>query len=150
MVELFAILGFFIISVDRDSYVEIIGIGPLYNFIGCDGDTGNFFFPVSGQVAHYFNILTTVAIAVLFFLHGAKLSREAVVEGMLHWKMHALVFAFTFLVSSNWVIGKARARAVTRSATLLGLPVHVLLAINSAVVNCIYFYGQRQCGWGSV
>ncbi|MGN5765087.1 bile acid:sodium symporter family protein [Acinetobacter calcoaceticus] len=56
------------------------------------------FFPVSGQVAHYFNILTTVAIAVLFFLHGAKLSREAVVEGMLHWKMHALVFAFTFLL----------------------------------------------------
>ena len=55
------------------------------------------FLPVSGQVAHYFNILTTVAIAVLFFLHGAKLSREAVVQGMLHWKMHALVFAFTWL-----------------------------------------------------
>ena len=56
------------------------------------------FLPVSGQVAHYFNILTTVAIAVLFFLHGAKLSREAVVEGMLHWKMHALVFTFTFVI----------------------------------------------------
>lgn len=56
------------------------------------------FFPVSGQVAYYFNILTTVAIAILFFLHGAKLSREAVVQGMLHWKMHALVFAFTFAI----------------------------------------------------
>ncbi len=56
------------------------------------------FLPVSGQVAHYFNILTTVAIAVLFFLHGAKLSREAVVEGMLHWKMHVLVFTFTFVI----------------------------------------------------
>ena len=56
------------------------------------------FLPVSGQVAHYFNILTTVAIAVLFFLHGAKLSREAVIQGMLHWKMHALVFAFTFVI----------------------------------------------------
>lgn len=56
------------------------------------------FFPVSGQVAHYFNMLTTVAIAILFFLHGAKLSREAVVQGMLHWKMHALVFAFTFAI----------------------------------------------------
>ncbi|MCH7337091.1 bile acid:sodium symporter family protein [Acinetobacter sp. NIPH 2699] len=56
------------------------------------------FLPVSGQIASYFNILTTVAIAILFFLHGAKLSREAVVEGMLHWKMHALVFAFTFLL----------------------------------------------------
>ena len=56
------------------------------------------FLPVSGQAAHFFNILTTVAIAVLFFLHGAKLSRAAVVEGMLHWKMHALVFGFTFLI----------------------------------------------------
>ncbi|MDF3348414.1 bile acid:sodium symporter family protein [Acinetobacter pittii] len=56
------------------------------------------FFPVSGQAAQYFNTLTTVAIAILFFLHGAKLSREAVIEGILHWKMHVLVFAFTFLI----------------------------------------------------
>lgn len=54
--------------------------------------------PISGQFAFYFNILTTVAIAILFFLHGAKLSREAVIEGMLHWRMHALVFIFTFLI----------------------------------------------------
>ena len=54
------------------------------------------FIPVSGQAAHYFGILTTVAIAILFFLHGAKLSREAVVQGIMHWKLHALVFAFTF------------------------------------------------------
>ena len=56
------------------------------------------FIPVSGQAAHYFNMLTTAAIAILFFLHGAKLSREAVIEGMMHWKMHILVFAFTFIV----------------------------------------------------
>lgn len=54
--------------------------------------------PISGQAAHYFNLLTTMAIAILFFLHGAKLSREAVIEGMLHWKMHLLVFAFTFII----------------------------------------------------
>jgi sodium/bile acid cotransporter 7 len=54
--------------------------------------------PISGQAAHYFNLLTTIAIAILFFLHGAKLSRQAVIEGMLHWKMHLLVFAFTFII----------------------------------------------------
>jgi solute carrier family 10 (sodium/bile acid cotransporter), member 7 len=54
------------------------------------------FMPVSGQAADVFSKLTTVAIAILFFLHGAKLSREAVVQGMMHWKLHALVFAFTF------------------------------------------------------
>ena len=52
--------------------------------------------PVSGVAAHYFGILTTVAIAILFFLHGAKLSREAVVQGIMHWKLHSLVFVFTF------------------------------------------------------
>ena len=56
------------------------------------------FLPVSGQIATYFNWLTTAAIAILFFLHGAKLSRQAVIEGMLHWKMHVLVFTFTFVI----------------------------------------------------
>lgn len=54
------------------------------------------FFPVSGQGAQAFSLLTTVAIAILFFLHGAKLSRQAVVEGIMHWKLHSLVFVFTF------------------------------------------------------
>ena len=54
------------------------------------------FLPVSGQAAEIFGVVTTAAIAILFFLHGAKLSRKAVVEGLMHWKLHALVFAFTF------------------------------------------------------
>ena len=54
--------------------------------------------PVHGQAESIFGVITNVAIAILFFLHGAKLSREAVVEGVLHWKLHAVVFAFTFLM----------------------------------------------------
>ncbi|WP_286860937.1 MULTISPECIES: bile acid:sodium symporter family protein [Acinetobacter] len=54
------------------------------------------FVPVSGQAAEIFSSITTIAIAILFFLHGAKLSREAVVEGLMHWKLHTSVFAFTF------------------------------------------------------
>ncbi|MGY5392107.1 bile acid:sodium symporter family protein [Acinetobacter sp. NigerLNRRAM0016] len=56
------------------------------------------FLPVSGSAAHAFNVITTIAIAILFFLHGAKLSREAIVQGITHWKFHVLVFAFTFAV----------------------------------------------------
>lgn len=52
--------------------------------------------PVSGQAADVFAVITTVAIAILFFLHGAKLSREAVIQGFMHWQLHALVFTFTF------------------------------------------------------
>ena len=35
--------------------------------------------------------LTNVAIAPLFFLHGAKLSREAAIAAASHWRLHALV-----------------------------------------------------------
>lgn len=52
--------------------------------------------PVSGQAADIFGVMTTIAIAILFFLHGAKLSRQAVREGIMHWKLHALVFVITF------------------------------------------------------
>ncbi|TCM67715.1 sodium/bile acid cotransporter 7 [Acinetobacter calcoaceticus] len=56
------------------------------------------FLPVHGQAAQVFSLGTNVAIAVLFFLHGAKLSRQAIVEGILHWKLHSLVFAITFAI----------------------------------------------------
>jgi sodium/bile acid cotransporter 7 len=42
--------------------------------------------------------LTNVAIAVLFFLHGAKLSRQAVIAGASHWRLHALVLLTTFVL----------------------------------------------------
>jgi sodium/bile acid cotransporter 7 len=52
--------------------------------------------PISGLAADIFSVITSMAIAILFFLHGAKLSREAVVQGIMHWKFHVVVFAFTF------------------------------------------------------
>ena len=39
-----------------------------------------------------------IGIVLLFFLHGAKLSREAIWEGARNWRLHALVFATTFAV----------------------------------------------------
>ncbi|NVM92193.1 sodium/bile acid cotransporter 7 [Variovorax sp. SG517] len=54
--------------------------------------------PASGRLAHFFEGLTTVAIGLLFFLHGAKLSREAIVNGLMHWRLHLLVFASTFVL----------------------------------------------------
>ncbi|MEO8542386.1 MAG: bile acid:sodium symporter family protein [Burkholderiaceae bacterium] len=54
--------------------------------------------PASGSVARYFEALTTLAIGVLFFLHGAKLSRDALLGGATHWRLHLLVFAGTFIL----------------------------------------------------
>lgn len=55
------------------------------------------FLPARGIAAQGFGILTMLAIALLFFLHGAKLSRQAIVAGITHWRLHLLVFAFTFV-----------------------------------------------------
>ena len=54
--------------------------------------------PVRGEVAHGLNIVVKLAIALLFFLHGAKLSRESVVAGVTHWRLHLLILAFTFVL----------------------------------------------------
>ncbi|UYP29510.1 bile acid:sodium symporter [Pseudomonas sp. Z8(2022)] len=54
--------------------------------------------PVSGQAAVVFSWVTNLGIALLFFLHGAKLSRESVIAGALHWRLHLLIFACTFVL----------------------------------------------------
>jgi sodium/bile acid cotransporter 7 len=52
--------------------------------------------PCRGGVAIALGHITTFAIGLLFFLHGAKLSREALVSGLTHWRLHLLVLASTF------------------------------------------------------
>jgi solute carrier family 10 (sodium/bile acid cotransporter), member 7 len=42
--------------------------------------------------------LTTLAIALLFFLHGARLAPRAALAGARHWRLHAVVLASTFLL----------------------------------------------------
>lgn len=37
-------------------------------------------------------------IVLLFFLHGAKLSREAIIDGARNWKLHLMVLAATFVL----------------------------------------------------
>jgi sodium/bile acid cotransporter 7 len=54
--------------------------------------------PATGGAAHFFERLTTVAIGLLFFLHGAKLPREAIAAGIGHWRLHLLVLASTFVL----------------------------------------------------
>lgn len=40
---------------------------------------------------------TNIAIGLLFFLYGARLSTEETKEGFRHWRLHLLVLAFTFV-----------------------------------------------------
>lgn len=54
--------------------------------------------PCRGQGAIVFGLLTDIAIVLLFFLHGAKLSREEIRAGVGHWRLHIVVLMATFLL----------------------------------------------------
>jgi predicted Na+-dependent transporter len=54
--------------------------------------------PARGQFADLCGLLTDFAIGVLFFLNGAKLSRQSILAGIGHWRMHLLVLSSTFIL----------------------------------------------------
>ena len=56
------------------------------------------FFPARGSFVPVIEGLTTAAIALLFFMHGAKLSREAIIAGGSHWRLHLWVMCSTFIL----------------------------------------------------
>lgn len=56
------------------------------------------FLPARGNFVPFFEGLTTAAIALLFFMHGAKLSREAIIAGGSHWRLHLWVMCSTFIL----------------------------------------------------
>ncbi|MGD9479167.1 bile acid:sodium symporter family protein [Shinella sp. G-2] len=54
--------------------------------------------PISGEPAAWFGIATNIAIALLFFLHGARLSTDTVVAGFLHWRLQLFILVTTFAI----------------------------------------------------
>lgn len=94
--------------------------------------------PAHGQGAVFFKWATTLAIGLLFFLHGAKLSRSAIIAGATHWRLHLLVFAFTFLMFPliGWMLKPVL-------VPLLGVPLFIgmlyLCALPGTVQSAIAF-----------
>ncbi|MGE1562586.1 bile acid:sodium symporter family protein [Pantoea septica] len=56
------------------------------------------FLPAKGVFVDVFDYLTTAAIALLFFMHGAKLSREKIIAGSSHWRLHLWIMFSTFVL----------------------------------------------------
>jgi solute carrier family 10 (sodium/bile acid cotransporter), member 7 len=54
--------------------------------------------PAQGRAADYIGDLAIFAIGLLFFLQGARLSGEAVVAGLTHWRLHLLILACSFVL----------------------------------------------------
>lgn len=54
--------------------------------------------PVDDRTAIGAHYVTTAAIALLFFLHGARLAPRAALAGARHWRLHAIILGSTFLL----------------------------------------------------
>lgn len=61
--------------------------------------------PARGGYADGLGWATKIAIGIVFFLHGARLSRQAVVGGLLHWRLHLLVLGATFVLFPLLCVG---------------------------------------------
>jgi sodium/bile acid cotransporter 7 len=96
------------------------------------------FAPVHGRAATWFSYATTAAIALLFFLHGARLSREAVIAGLTHWRLHLVVLAATFaLFPLLGLVAQGLPAAILPPA--LGAGVLFLTCLPSTVQSSIAF-----------
>jgi sodium/bile acid cotransporter 7 len=94
--------------------------------------------PVRGQVAVDLSLVTKLVIALLFFLHGAKLSREAVIAGITHWRLHLVILASTFVLFPLLGLGFARLPAAILPP-MLATGVVFLCCLPSTVQSSIAF-----------
>jgi len=54
--------------------------------------------PARGAGATAFSLLADAAIVLLFFLQGAKLSREAIIDSVGNWRLHVMTLASTYVL----------------------------------------------------
>jgi len=54
--------------------------------------------PCQGSATLVFHDLTIIVIAIMFFLQGARLSRQSMLAGLGHWRLQGAIFACTFML----------------------------------------------------
>ncbi len=54
--------------------------------------------PARGAFADVLDWVVVAAIALLFFLYGARLHPREAIEGLKHWRLHLMILGFTFVV----------------------------------------------------
>jgi solute carrier family 10 (sodium/bile acid cotransporter), member 7 len=94
--------------------------------------------PAHGSGATVAGYATDAAIALLFFLHGARLSPQAALVGAWHWRLHVVVLASTFMLFPALGLG-ARALFPGLLTPPLWTGVILLCALPSTVQSSIAF-----------
>ncbi|MBM1171528.1 bile acid:sodium symporter family protein [Microvirga arabica] len=101
------------------------------------------FIPAQGTSAEVLDTLGGVGIALLFFVHGAALPREVVLQGLVQWRLHLFIFAITFVVFPIVVMPFGVLPAAWMPADLL-LGFLYLAALPSAVSSSIAFTAMAR------
>ena len=94
--------------------------------------------PARGVAVQYLAVLTSVAIALLFFLHGARLSRAAVLDGIGAWRVHLAVLGATFVMFPIFGLFAQRLADLWLPSTI-GAGVLLLCLMPSTVQSSIAF-----------
>lgn len=94
-------------------------------------------FPVRGPAAVYAGYGVSIAIFLLFFLHGLRLPRAEVVVAMRNWRLQGVMFAFVFAlmplvaIGAAWLTGETLPQGLVIGLLFLGmLPSTVQSAIS--------------------
>jgi sodium/bile acid cotransporter 7 len=101
------------------------------------------FAPASGDAARYVERAANGVVSLLFFLHGAKLSRQAIFAGISHWRLHICIFMATFALfpALGWALRPALAPLVTPE---MYLGVLFLCALPATVQSAIAFTSMAR------
>ncbi|WP_428970099.1 bile acid:sodium symporter family protein [Sphingomonas sp. Xoc002] len=92
--------------------------------------------PARGAFATFAGYLADAGIVLLFFLHGAKLSRDAIWTGLRNWPLHLAVLASTFLLFPLLGLGMIRLPGIDPS---LAMGILFLTLLPSTVQSSIAF-----------
>ncbi|MEI7036751.1 bile acid:sodium symporter family protein [Fulvimonas yonginensis] len=94
--------------------------------------------PCRGDAARWLDRATDAAIMLLFFLHGAKLPRAAILRALAHWRLHLAVFASTFVLFPllGWLLAPLSRALLTPQ---LALGVLFVCTLPSTVQSSIAF-----------
>ena len=102
--------------------------------------------PCRGVTASAVHVMGLCAIASLFFLQGARLSRDAVVGGITHWRLHTTIGSATFILFplTGWCLVTLFPHLLPQTLWL-GM-IFLRAAVHRSVINRTDFDRTGKCG----
>lgn len=77
--------------------------------------------PARGDFAAWFSNGTKFAVALLFYLYGARLSTAEAIRGLTHWRLHLMILSCTFVIFPLLGLALSPLRFVVGDGLYLGI-----------------------------